>query len=301
MTNRKTIGAAAVLALAGGCLIGGASAGAFEAGHNPDTLAGVTIGAAPGAAPPPGFYFANNLSYQAQSLYDDNGHKLPINAAAWIELPILLWVPNFHLLGAQYSASLVQPIVQATPTAFGVTHTQTGIFNTAINPITLSWQLPEHLYVSSGLTVYPPDGTDNKRAAVNIGNNWWTLSPDVAITYLNQGWNLSLKTTLDINSLSKSGDSGVTSGDVLIADYTVARSFGKWKLGAGGFFVQQVSNDSPSGAATAGKKLQRFALGPTVGYDFGPVDLTAYYTRDVVTRNTGGGDQFWFQLSLPLQ
>jgi hypothetical protein len=135
---------------------------------------------------------------------------------------------------------------------------------------------------------------------VNIGNNWWTVSPDAAVSYLADDLNLSWKSTFDINSLSKDGDFGVTSGEVLINDFTAAKRFGKWSAGLGGSYSQQLNNDSGPAALTT-PKLQRLGLGPFVGYDVGPVNFEFYYTRDVVTKNTGGGDAFWFQVATPLQ
>jgi hypothetical protein len=306
MAIMKTIFASACLGAALSAALPGPRASAFEGGHNPDTLAGVTIGGAPGASPPPGWYFANNLSYQSLTVHNDKGDKIPINVRAWIENPILVWAPDVQILGAQYSASLVQPLVSATTTnnavpGLSVTNTQTGIFNTVVTPINLSWNLKNGLFVSTGLTVYVPNGTDNKRSAVNIGNNWWTISPDVAISYLKDDWNLSFKSTLDINAFSKDSDFGVTSGNILVNDFTAAKTFGKWKFGVGGFYSQQLNNDRGPSGSPVGKTLQRVGLGPVLGYNVGPVSFDLYYTRDIVTKNAGGGDAFWFAFSTPLQ
>lgn len=306
MTMVKTIVTSASIGATLGAFALAPPAAAFEGGHNPDTLAGVTIGGAPGASPPPGWYFANNASYEAYSLYDNKGNKTPVNVRALVEIPIVVWVPNLQILGAQYSAAVTVPIVNATATVnagpgASVTHTQTGVFNAAITPINLSWNLKNGFFVSTGLTVYPPTGTDNKNSAVNIGNNWWTVSPDVAVSYLKGDWNLSFKSTLDINSLSKDGDFGVTSGNVLVNDFTAARTFGKWKFGVGGFYVQQLNNDSGPPGSPVGKNIQRVGLGPDIGYTIGPVGFDFYYTRDILTKNTGGGDAFWVAFSFPLE
>jgi hypothetical protein len=48
-------------------------------------------------------------------------------------------------------------------------------------------------------------------------------------------------------------------------------------------------------------KQSQIALDGLVGYDFGPLELQAYVTRDVYEQNYGGYDtRAWFRLVIPL-
>jgi hypothetical protein len=98
------------------------------------------------------------------------------------------------------------------------------------------------------------------------------------------------------------------SGDVMTVDYTAQQTFGKWT--GGGFWIYQVEDDKLNGSATppnfaglgdsTGNRFQAFSIGPSLGYNFGPVAVNLRYTRDVYAKNGPQGDLFWFRFALPL-
>jgi hypothetical protein len=93
-------------------------------------------------------------------------------------------------------------------------------------------------------------------------------------------------------------------------------AYKKWTVGGVGYYVVQTTDDTitnfPSvanGSVPAnflglqngtGNRLEKFALGPYVGYDFGPVNMNIWYTRDLFAKNTVLNDTFWFRFALPL-
>lgn len=250
-----------------------------------------------GALPPAGFYFSDETAYIDGSVVNNSGVKIPVNVTAFLTIPVLLYVPNVHVLGASAALALVQPISENTTTAFGSTSRQTGLFNTILGG-TLSWALPNGLFVSGGLGVYLNDGTYNVRQATNIANNYTTFEPNVGISWLNNGWNLSLHLVVDTNTENTADH--YQSGNIFFTDYTVAKTFGKWTFGVVGDYVQQFSNDTLRGVTLANSEVGQFAVGPQVSYDFGPVTMTTFYTRDVWAQNGGQTDKFWLRFAFPL-
>ncbi len=70
-------------------------------------------------------------------------------------------------------------------------------------------------------------------------------------------------------------------GDSIFFDYTATHTFNKLDLGVVGTFYNDITGPGPRG--------QSLSVGPLVGYDFGPLTVQAYVTREVEVRNGGWG------------
>jgi len=154
-------------------------------------LRGVDEGLAAGALPPPGFYFINDFwfapSFHGYGVWDAPGvtnpnmntpaAKLSFNQSeannarlfAYVDVPILVWVPGCTLFGAAYGAGIAQPFDftalkvnlgasagglpnqqshgawNGVPGAFSLNDwtsgNQWGTYNTLIIPLILSWKV----------------------------------------------------------------------------------------------------------------------------------------------------------------
>jgi hypothetical protein len=271
-------------------------------------LAGVFEGSEAGALPPQGVYFVNETLLTGTTLYGDSGSPSPtgIKADIAVDVPILLWVPGVKFLGADYALGIAQPFdyvstrqpgAHAGGTNLG---TGTGLFNTLLIPAELSWKLPNDFYVKTALGIYLPDG-DFERAdkmAIANGMGFGALEPSVGVSWLHDGWNASVSFAYNYNFKNTKTD--YQSGDVIDADYTLTKTFGKWTVGAGGYTELQLAKDSLKGVTVADSKLQKDAVGPIIGYNFGPVILQAEYNFQVNTTNTVQGNEIWIDLTVPL-
>jgi hypothetical protein len=339
LTLAKSIAVLGTLAIAA---VGG-RAYALEPGSSDPHLPGFTDGVPAGALPPPGFYFANTLTYQAVSQKDANGNNLRsppgafngINAIAWIDNPAVEWVSPFHFLGASYAVAAIEPIVTLGTTTnvpgASIGANRTGLFNTVIVPAILSWHLPAGFFVSASLPIYLPDGDTGDRGngtskqAIHIANNTTGFGPSAAVSWFNgHGLETSIAMEYDIQTQNTNFQNtpGVSikyqSGDVLNLDFTVVQvlpgAYKKWTIGGVGYYSAQTSDDQVTinGATTTvpanfgglqngtGNRFEKFGLGPYVGYDFGPILLNFWYTRDIFANNAAAGDTFWFRFAFPL-
>ena len=80
-----------------------------------------------------------------------------------------------------------------------------GVHNTYFVPVELSWKLgTSGFVVKTGLGIYAPTGTvqgvtgvalpnagSSNNGFANFGNNYWTFQPELIVSYLADGWNLS--------------------------------------------------------------------------------------------------------------
>lgn len=288
-----------MIAAAGLMAVSWSSAHALEAGALPQSKAGVLIGASAGV-PPPGIYMFNQVfTYQgniAGPITNTIGTKTGFQAA--VDVQGFLFVPGWTFLGATYDAVLVQPFVMEN---FGspINIQSSGAHNTYIVPVELSWNLGNSGFaVKTGLGIYVPDGTQNgvsatglRTGTANTGDPYWTFQPEVIVSYLKDGWNLSAAIYAEFNT--RNSITQYQSGDILHADFTATKTIGKWTFGPVAYYYGQVSDNSCTSvtclatyAATGGalgnaSRSNVWAVGGLVGYNFGPAALSVWATQEV--------------------
>jgi hypothetical protein len=270
-----------------------AQAAAYESGY-PGTLVqpGIAIGNTTAAAPPPGIYmFEQVWTYQARF----TGPGAPNVAGLPAQLSVtsagtgFLFVPGWTFLGATYDAVIVQPFATA---GFGppINAVKTGVHNSYLVPVELSWNLGQGFFTKAGLGIGAPDGTiSGPNGLGNVGNPWWTFRPELIFSYLKDGGNLTSAFYYEMNTASTVTQ--YRSGDVLDAEFTVTKQFGKWTLGAVDYYVAQVGNDTSSAFYQNAINTNRFsvaAAGALVGYNFGPVQLNVWGFKEFNVDASGG-------------
>jgi hypothetical protein len=120
----------------------------------------------------------------------------------------------------------------------------------------------------------------------NVGAPYWTALPIVIVSYLKDGWNLSAAIYDEIHT--RNTISQYTTGNILHADFTATKTFGKWKVGPVAYYYGQVTNDScgvgcayATGTSLNAQRFNVWAVGALVGYDFGPAQLQVWATQEV--------------------
>jgi hypothetical protein len=295
----------ALLLAAGATALSWSPASAIEAFVNPQQKPGIFIGASAGV-PPPGIYMFNQVfTYQANlrgpglTALGNNTH---IGDQAAVDIQGFLFVPGWTFLGATYDAVIAQPFVMGSlGSPFNIQ--ESGVHNTYIAPIELSWNLgTTGFLVKAGLGMFVPDGTTHTfirgftGSAVPapagagypfIGDPYWTFQPELIVSYLKDGWNLSAAIYDEINT--KNTATNYTSGNILHADFTATKTIGKWTFGPVAYYYGQITNDTCS-AFTCGyltgtllnpQRFNIWAVGGLVGYNFGPAALSVWATQEV--------------------
>lgn len=276
-------------------------------------LPGVTEGLAAGALPPEGLYFINTTLLAPFSASDKNGQGNGVSADVFVEVPMVLWNTGIKVLGADWGVALAQPITRVAASGGGLDEQAWGLFSTIVTPANLSWALPAGFHVAAGLSVYIPDGTAQRTVisyrngsykGVPNSSNYWALEPTFGLSWLKDGWNASINMAYDVNF--KNTDSGYTSGNALVVDYTLTKSLGAWTVGVGGYSVNQLEDDKSEHAviqagidSSDGNRQTKYGAGPIVGYDFGKATLTGYYNHGFGQKNVLSGDTFWTRLVVP--
>jgi hypothetical protein len=296
----------ALLAAAGLAALACSPANAIEGGVVPQTKAGLLIGSSAGV-PPPGIYMFNQVfTYQA-NIVGPATTTLRIGThnsyQAAVDVQGFLFVPGWTFLGATYDAVVVQPFVMtgvgnpvgANPALLGAAgNVYSGAHNTYVVPVELSWKLgTSGLLVKTGLGIYTPDGTVTGAAGTgNTGSPFWTFQPELIISYLAGGWNLSAALYEEFNT--KNTVDNYTSGNIFHADFTFTKTIGKWTFGPVAYYEAQVTDDkcpvgvctaiNPLGTAANAQRFHVFAVGGLVEYNFGPASFSVWATQDVLAK-----------------
>jgi hypothetical protein len=306
----------ALLAAAGVAAFAFSPANAFEGGVQWQQKPGVFIGASAGV-PPPGIYmFDQVFTYQtnlAGPIQNIVGNKQGVQAA--VDVQGFLFVPGWTFLGGTYDFVVAQPFemfsvgqpLSLSPT---VASMASGVHNTYFaNELAWKWGA---FGVKAGLGIFAPTGTQQGPTGLqilgtcataagcngfaNVGNKYWTWQPELILSYLGGGWNLSAALYGEINTANQQDD--YTQGSLIHADFTATKTIGKWTFGPVGYVVAQVGDDKCSSATclflhpfgTTGN-TQRYtlaAVGGLVEYNFGPASLSVWATQEVYAKASGG-------------
>ena len=268
------------------------------------------VGEYSGMLPPKGVYFIDNNIYAGFNAFDENSKKIHgTSLTAYINAPILLWSTGLTVLGGSYAVGIAQPFDYTSSAEVGPGAGNLGLYNTVLVPGIISWNLSP-LFVSAGLSVYLPDGTNNitdlvhgkmNNGGLPSANAFASIEPDLGLTYMfGNGWSASASFHLAFPLGSTTTTVGNAtydyhSGDLLMGDYTIGKTLGSWTLGVGGATQNQLTHDKQTGTldAPAGGNVQNYSLSAFASYQFqGGISLAGIYSHGLSTTNDVGGDIF---------
>jgi hypothetical protein len=238
------------------------------------TQPGETVGLALGAPLPPGFYFVDTTDWGERDTATGK-------TAVGVTIPVLAWSTPWKVLGARVQFLVATPGLEAgTHTSLGPDAYQASMYNPFIGG-TLAWDLGGGFGFSYTLGAYigvndalaDPTSSINQRFALSYTGGGWDLTAHVI-------YGTQVETT-------------VGHPDFVNVDLTATKTFGKWEVGAVGYYSTDLG--------TVVSKQSQFALGGLVGYDWGALKTQAYVTRDVYEQNYGGFDtRVWGRVIVPL-
>jgi hypothetical protein len=252
------------------------------------TQPGDTMGSASGAPIPPGFYFANQANWGC-------ANTTPRTCVV-TEIPLFAWSTPWKILGARLA------FATAPTTAVKVdihdTHHASGLFNPFVGG-QLTWDLGHGwgftyllgAYIDVNTSVAYSSSSLNQRFGLSYTANEWNLTANVI-----WGINFDQATSNPQGFPCPGAPAFGCNPNFVNLDLTATKRFGKWELGAIGFYATDVSTP------IAGYLRQsKAAMGGLVGYWFGPAILQIYATSEVYEKNYGGKDtRLWSRLVVPL-
>ncbi|WP_436408085.1 SphA family protein [Burkholderia vietnamiensis] len=295
----KGLAKCAKMALVLACAYAGA-AHAFEGGVSPypPGATGTNFANFP---PIPGLFALEQFNYSySNGLYGNDGNKLPIpfRTSVFSATTRVLASYPFQFLGANVYSQLVLPFVSLHTNVYGQKNTQNGLANITVSPVILSWHPVKNVEVSTGLDIATESGSYSPtKPSVAVG--YTSFQPVLAFRYNNpQGLDIGMSNRLMLNT--KNNETGYRSGDGYVAEFGAGWNIGKWKVGLVGAYLNQYRDDSINGTTVVGNRAKSFQIGPSIVYDFGPVNINLNYQQGVYAANTSKSSSVWFNIAIPL-
>lgn len=254
-----------------------------------------------GALPPPGQYLVNYLMfYDAASLKNNDGHSIPIDfkVRALADVVRFINVTPIEVLGANWAQQVFLPVTYIEASVSPVHEQAFGIGDVIVDPFIFGWHKPPFHWVI-GMDIYLPVGKYDHNDLANLGRNYWTFEPVLAVTYLNAcGQELSAKLMYDFNTFNR--DTNYRSGQEFHTDFVAAQHCGPWAVGVGGYWYQQTTDDRVNGHRLNADRGRQLALGPQLSYQYKAMNFSLAYDREFATENRPQGDKVWFKFVTPL-
>lgn len=168
----------------------------------------------------------------------------------------------------------------------------------------LKWNRGNHNYMAYTMAGVPVGSYSVDRLA-NLGTNHWSWDAGGGYTYLDPKKGHEFSAVLGFTYNFENPDTDYQNGVSGHLDWAASQFFSEQlHVGLVGYFYQQVTGDSGSGAVLGDFKSRVYAVGPQVGYFFPVggqswyVNLKAYYEFDALNRPEGWNA--WLTLAIPL-
>ncbi|MCM2292683.1 transporter [Allorhizobium sp. BGMRC 0089] len=284
----------------GALLAGTALDGAFAAENgNTQYSPGAAQFFAGGIPPISGFYFLNQTSYYtADRMNDAHGNKepIPFKVHAISDTMRFLYVSDLQFAGGRVWAQLVVPVVNLN---LDLPTVSSHNFNIADMTATLgmNWTLDRYNSLTAGLDVGMPTGYYNVSDPASIGLNHWSIQPTVAYHYYDPK-GLEIATSFRMIFNTRNNDTDYKTGTEIDLDYAVGWNINQWRVGAVGYYLQQISDDTGPTAPANGNRGKGLGLGPSLNYSFKTgQQLGVSWVHDVVAENRPQGDTLWLNFA----
>ena len=277
------------------------SAYAMEAGQSPyfrgfrDFMTGVL--------PSPGLQVREDLFiYSGTERSTVPQGQLTINMKTVSSVLSTTYVTPYQILGGDYAIAVRGAVTdvnasQSVATLRGTTSASgrlTGFNDIVVNPIIVGWH-GGNFHWNISASVWLPAGTYDKNRTGNTGKNAWAFSPQLGATYFDPktGWEIS-GAAIFLTSTTNTA-TNYRSGDIAHFDFAFGNALTQqFKLGVVGYYSQQLTADSGTGAILGDRKLRVVGIGPGASFNFAlndvAVTLVAKYYREFDAQNTTQGD-----------
>jgi hypothetical protein len=185
----------------------------------------------------------------------------------------------------------------------GIQNSVSGLGDLTLVPVMLAWKA-DNWQFDFLMPVYAPTGSYETGRLGNTGLNYWTFDPIGGVVYSNakSGLNAAIHVGYAINT--ENNATSYRSGDILHVDAAVQQIFplgsGFANVGVEGWYFQQVTCDSGSGATLGCFKGRTSGVGPVLGY-IQPIGkekllLEVKWLPELETKNRLNGDYVWLKM-----
>jgi hypothetical protein len=274
-----------------------------------------------GFVPPPGTYFADtNYYYSGGTDIDFLSHGVEfeggVDASAYYQMPIALWVLDEPVLGGNLGFNAIVPIgwksmessgevtFPRRSAEVGFASDETAVGDPVIGSM-LGWHQGNwHTSVSTLLNI--PVGQWEEGNPTNIGFNRWAFDATGAVTFLDPAAGVELSGAAGFTFNGENLDTGYQTGTEFHAEFAAMLvASHTFSIGVNGYWYDQITGDSGGPAVLGGFEGQVFGIGPAINWTIltasgVPIVTSFRYFREFEAVNRLEGDAFMFNITIPL-
>jgi len=207
-----------------------------------------------------------------------------VDASSWAHGFTLFWRPPVELGDKlSYAMSMTVPYVfmdvsanVAVPLPGGGvvrqrrTDEANGLGDIVLMPLMLNYMSSPDYSINFRLGAYAPTGSYKVGRLANTGKNFWTIEPTVAFMYFGQKNGREWSTFVGVDFNQENPDTNYRSGTQTHFETTLVQHFpfhgGLAGAGLTGYWYQQISGDSGTGANFGEFKGKTAGIGPVVSW-----------------------------------
>jgi hypothetical protein len=241
--------------------------------------------------------------YHATRVNDASGDEAPVDFRQSAEVALLHFAhtSNVELFGAYVGGEVLLPVAHVSLRADELRDSTTGVGD-AIVGVFLQWQkltlFNRPFSARLDLNIAAPTGTYDRNEPVNLGNAVWQISPYLATTlHVSERWEISNRINYNWSSVSHrppyatmhdSAQPGDQLAINLSASYASAEN---WRIGIGGYTLQQLSDSKTDGARIRHSRQSVFGFGPSARWSHGQTMLIVSAYKEFEAENRSEGYQ----------
>jgi hypothetical protein len=287
----------------------GAPALAAEAGHGVYLLG--SRGPLAGLTPPPGVYFQNdvyvyngsdsaNIDFFGTVVFD-------IEATSVLDLPTGIWVTPVEIAGGNLAFSGSIPLAyQNIEASLGPFSVQDDVF-TVGDPFPsafIGWHAG-NFHWQIGVAANVPVGDYHPGEIANIAFNRWAVDPFATFTWLDPAIGIDVSGAVGVTFNSENPATDYKTGNEFHLEGAISKIFSQqFSAGIVGYYYNQLTGDSGSGAVLGPFEGEVAAIGATAGFNFQlgqlPVSTRLKYYHEFDATNRLQGDAGFLTVSMPL-
>ena len=197
-----------------------------------------------------------------------------------LNMTTLLYKPEVKVFGSQYAFGAMIPLVHAeldaTVGGLSVSDDTTGLGDITLIPGIFFWSCGK-AHMSLAQFIIAPTGDYSVNNAVNPGLNYWTFDTNFAFTWLDEEKGREFSFNLGHTYNTENDATNYQTGQEIHLDVAINQYLSETlAVGLQGFYLNQITGDSGSGALLGDFQARASGIGPAIMWatQMGDQDVT---------------------------
>jgi hypothetical protein len=259
-----------------------------------------------GVLPPvPGIFLVNQTGYFSSSQFNGaNGKRnsmLDLDQHGAVSVSRIMGVWPVDLNGWRFATQAVIPYthIKTDFDHIPVSGDATGFGNLGLVQLS-NYSLGGFHNVGASIAYVGRTSSYSASRPVNVQTGYSSWDASVHYNYFDPtGLDFGVMAGYHYNNRNPSTD--YRSGDLVGVDFKVSYPVTeKLKIGGYGGYLAQIQDDKSGSNTIANNRYKGFNMGPSVIYNFGPVEVSLSYQFALYTQNATKSNSAWLELSMPL-